>query len=410
MNTPPALLETVTSFYLESGDFNGVPVQELGPLTSEARTDIRDAIAAGTISVNFGDRHPNPHINALDPEPIDTQLRKLEEQNLEGACLYPTEAHMQSVLPSDAFLDRPFTRRLALGEPQLRFYVFDTSILETYRNDPRYLFLTDDISGRISVAQEHDESDTMAESDAVLLQTFGFAYDANRTPAVAVFLRYLHDLTAEHQQMWNARRRDGDFKLHPDYARESAGDWGRGASTLTVFLEEMREVNVLCEMTGRPKLFRNEYDGDKRPKKFTFLLRPSLDEFQAFVLLLDKMISDNIDPAFFGTDVARVDDEGRQKGTLRLLREWFELRVRVRDPAPRDEMLETFNTVRELRMRPAHAIEEDRFEPEYLEEQRRLMAKVCGGTRTLRLILQNHPNAWEYAPPSEFADREIWPV
>lgn len=409
MNEQPDLVETVTRFYLDSADFNGLPVRELAPLTPDVVEGIRAAIAANTVSVNFGDRHPNPHINAFDPEPIKEQLRKLETSNLEGACLYPTEDHLRSVVPSDASIDRPFTRRLMLGEPQLRFSVFDTAVLETYRNDPRYLFLTDDISGRISITDEQDESETMAESDNVLLQTFGFAYTKERTRAVAVFLRYLHDLTAEHQQIWNARRLTGDFNLHPDYARESGGEWARGVSTLTAFLEEMHEVNALCEMIGRSRLFRNEYDGDKRPKRFTFLLRPSRDEFQSFVLLLDKMISDNINVAFFGTDIPRTDEDGNQRGTLRLLQEWLERRVRLPDPTPRDELLEAFKTVRKLRMRPAHAIEADEFSPEYVEQQRHLMVKVYRAMQTLRLILQGHPKAEGYAPELD-EDREIWPV
>jgi hypothetical protein len=39
---------------------------------------------------------------------------------------------------------------------------------------------------------------------------------------------------------------------------------------LTAFLEEQHEVDVLCDMIGRPRLFRNEYDGDQRPKLLPF--------------------------------------------------------------------------------------------------------------------------------------------
>ena len=52
---------------------------------------------------------------------------------------------------------------------------------------------------------------------------------------------------------------------------------------------------------GCPSLFRHEYDehGEKRPRKFGFIIRPTLEEFNSFVLLLDKMLSDDIHKDFF---------------------------------------------------------------------------------------------------------------
>ena len=52
---------------------------------------------------------------------------------------------------------------------------------------------------------EYLKSHAMREHDQVLLQTFGFAYDKDLKRAVAVFLRYLHDLSPEHQRVWAAK-------------------------------------------------------------------------------------------------------------------------------------------------------------------------------------------------------------
>ena len=77
---------------------------------------------------------------------------------------------------------------LAQGAAQLEFRAFDLSVLEFYRNDPRYHYTTDDIHGSISVRQEHSG---LRDSDQVFLQTFGYCYDEDVNRAVAVFLRYL---------------------------------------------------------------------------------------------------------------------------------------------------------------------------------------------------------------------------
>ncbi len=63
----------------------------------------------------------------------------------------------------------------------------------------------------------------MPSTDKFLLETFGFSYDAELSRAVAVFLRYLSDLTPQHQQIWNTKLLQGDFELHPDYSKISMG-------------------------------------------------------------------------------------------------------------------------------------------------------------------------------------------
>ena len=54
---------------------------------------------------------------------------------------------------------------------------------------------------------------------------------------------------------------------------------------------------------GRPALFRNDFGryAEERPIDFAFMVRPTLRELNAFVLTLDKLLSDNIDPKFFET-------------------------------------------------------------------------------------------------------------
>jgi hypothetical protein len=175
------LLGMITAQYLGSHDFNGLPVRLAGISIDECRRLVRLLVENGRVSVNFGDRHSNPHILAFEPEPATEQLAKLDGDAFEHACLYPTRSYLATATPADLYADRPFSRMLALGEPQLGYRSFDLSVLEGYRNDPRFLFEAD-ISGSLSIR----DSGEVREADQVFIQTFGFSYSSNLDRAVAV--------------------------------------------------------------------------------------------------------------------------------------------------------------------------------------------------------------------------------
>ena len=206
--TRKELLAKVVKQYLESGDFNGYRVTP----DLDAKL-IATLISDRDLELHCADRHPNPSIRAFPADAIGEQIGKIH--HVDG-CLYPTPEFLKQHVTSDG--ERPFTTMLAQGAAQLEFRAFDLSVLEFYRNDPRYYYSTDDIHGTISVRQEHSG---LRDSDQVFLQTFGYCYDEDFNRAVAVFLRYLHDLTPEHQRIWQARLLDRKHHLHPDYYRTS---------------------------------------------------------------------------------------------------------------------------------------------------------------------------------------------
>ncbi|WXG47752.1 MAG: AAA family ATPase [Candidatus Atabeyarchaeum deiterrae] len=406
------LLEKTTYQYLKSGDFNGLA---LSGLKSE-KENIIALVREGTIEINFGDKHRNPHIKAFELDDKDLQILKIESIGLENACAYPTRKHLERVVDINKFKDRPFTLKIALGEPQLNYAVFDLSVLEAYRNDPRYIYSSDDIQGWISVSDEYYPSSSMKASDKVLLQSFGFCYEKGTwNRAVAVFYRYLAYLTPEHQQIWNSKVLTGEYFLHPDYARSSAGNFYERESIFVAFCEELHTINEFSRLMDRPSLFRESYRVN-RPREFAYLIRPTLKEYNSFVLLLDKMISDNINKDFFQRDVTCLTEtktsDGkvmvRPKATISLLKDWLDIKFRTPDPRPKDEMIETFRKIRRMRMKPAHRVDEDRFEPEYLKEQRKLMIEAYSAIRMLRLILQNHPRTRTYVIPDWLFKGEIW--
>lgn len=419
MSKKDKILAKITEHYLSSNEFNGFPIRlfvhDFDLTEKELKSILTSLIQRGKISLNFGDIHPNPYIKAFPEEPIEKQREKLINSNLENVCAYPTSAHLSLTVSLSDHTDRPFTRRLALGEPQLAFESFDLSVLEFYRNDPRYSYTTNDISGHISVSNEYFESAEMQESDQILLQTFGFSYDSDLNRAVAVFLRYLSHLSPQHQQLWNAKILQGDYKLHPDYYRSSIlGEFPERVSIFDAFIEELHIINEMCKLMNRPPLFRDELRD--KPREFCFLIRPTLKEYNDFVHLLDKIISENINREFFLNDIELQSEElrrdgrivVRQKGTIQLLDEWLRLKSRTPDREPIEEMIQTFKEIRQLRQHPAHSIAEDVFDQKYFKQQRDLIIRAYSGIRLLRLIFENHPKVKGYSIPDYLKKGEIW--
>ena len=395
------VLDEITRFYLESGDFNGIHStnlsNRLGVGFNEFCNFIRELISERKVGILYSPPFGNPHIIQIGFKSDGEQIERLNNLDKEPFCLYPRPAHLNKVVNCSDYANEPYKLELALGCPQLDFRSFDPSVLEHYRNDPRYMYETDDISGHICY-----DSENMAERDKTMLESFGFSYNAGDNRAVAVFLRYLVRLSPEHQQIWKAKELEAEYVLHPDYYRKAIlGDWREHESIFKAFLDEL---HLICQMTtamGRPSLFREDYgnERDSRLKKFSFLIRPTLEEFNDFVHLLDKMISENINKAFFQdevpykTEIKRKDGypEPQQKGTLQILDDWMRKSFRTNDWQSWDIAIKAFRNVRKTRQKPAHDIDRDVFDQKYFKEQRELMIGVYNGMRILRMIFENHP-------------------
>ena len=402
------LLENITNFYLYSSDFNGIPthqlVSESGFSEQDIKVVLRELIQDELVGVVYSDVAINPHVLRLGFESPENQIAKLATEAVTQSCVYPRKKHLTEVVDRSQYADIPFTLEMALGEPQLSHRSFDLSVLEFYRNDPRYLYDNNDVSGHIYARGEYsdDAVEAMSESDQVFLQSFGFSYDDELNRAVAVYLRYLSDLSSEHQRIWKAKALSGNYRLHPDYYRNTIiGDWGERVPIFDAFLSELRLLNQMADAMGREPLFRNDFGeyGENKPKEFGFLIRPTLKEFNDFVLLLDKMLSDNISKKFFGDDVEFTSEherkdgkiEVRNKGSLQILDEWIRKFYSTDDWEPWEHSIATFRKVRRLRQKPAHAIKDNEFNQKYLHEQRKLIIDAFDGIRNLRMMLENHP-------------------
>ncbi len=400
------ILDAITDFYVNSGDFNGIPLSSLGERLKalsfdELKSRIVEFVKQGVVTLTFACSDENPHIRRFPERPIDQQIELLEKEKPYWTCVYPTKGLVEAAVDTAAYNDRPFTKRLLLCEAQLQPVFFELSVLERYYNDARYHFIFNDYCGHIHLADQFYESDETQERDKVFLQAFGLGYDEKENKIAVVWLQDLSRLSPEHQQVWNAHIIDSvGCTMCPDFYRNQVlGEWVHHGSIYAALLEEQEVINGMCKLMGLPSLFRETFTEERRPREFSLFLRPTLANYSAFILCLDKMLSDNINKAFFRNDIPLEDEEGKQKGTLTLLNEWLRRTIRVKDEAVFDKIIRPFREVRSLRQTPAHAIRENEYDPTFYKMQEDLVSRVYVGVRNIRLLFANHPLAKGYEIP-----------
>lgn len=434
------IVQRVAEFYLTSRDFNGIPLADLYKQTTLPEESFKQQVIAAVknreIDLIYEGDIPNPHIKPFPAPKIEEQVTKLESINIEqslqaaeeesetigegeirfrfavdniGCCVYPTPEHLRNVVDWRQYASRPFSLRLAMGEWQLRPYFFELGILALYRNDPRYRYRTDDITGSFSAVSE----ELLNPSDQVFVQHFGFGFDERHNRVVAILLTDLSKLTPQHQQIWKAKMLGGfyRFKLHPDFRRSVLGHCYDGESVFSAFVEELRLINEMStKLMGIP-LFHKTYQHYEKPENFCFLLLPTQREFEQFAQTLDRMLSDNINNEFFEDVIAQADlvpDENLSEiKSIRKLEVWLNKTIRFPDPKPKDEMLKTLRAVRRLRSKPAHTYVENEWNARFLVEQKELMKKAYRAVRTLRLIFANNPASKSVEVPDWLQKGEI---
>jgi hypothetical protein len=408
------ILKIACDFFIESHDFNGIPAKRLAEVSGETweklRPQIASLILARRVDLTFASIHENPHIKRLSDLPSEEQAARLNSEDVGGICVYPSAQLLVSRADLHSYDDRPYSRRLAIGEPQLRAMFFELSVLEKYFRDPRYLCRFWDSAGSISVRDEHYLSGKMAERDKVLLQTFGIGYDPDRNRVVAVFLRDLSGLSAEHQQIWGAHEMSVPCTMNSDYEGACIwGMWPEHHSAYAAFIQEQIEINKLSALIGKAPLFKKTFEGDERPIEFSVMLRPTLRNFQEFAHVVDKMLSENLNRSFFKGDISLQKREGTSEGetrvwelgTIELLKRWLKARYRNRDGEDRsDEVVEPLRAVRKVRQPIAHALNPDEYDLSLPHRQDELLGEVVLTLQKLRLILMSHPKAKGYSAPA----------
>jgi hypothetical protein len=405
------IADIISDFFAQSNDFNGIDLKVLATRLQcnldELWKRLRPLLQDGKITLAFESHALNPHIKRFKELPVNIQISKLDTEDAAGICAYPSPALLKHRIGAQ-FDDRPYTKRLALAEAQLVPFFFELPVLERYFRDPRYSCWFGDSEGTISISNDAYQSEKTIERDKISIQSFGIGYTSNRERVVAVYLRDLSGLSSEHQFYWRTHEESTTCTMNSDFERATIwGDWPQFYSAYSAVIEEQLEINKLCELIGKPHLFRETFEEHKRPIGFSSMLRPTQACFDEFVHLLDKMLSDNLDKNFFKNDVPFeeriVRDDGsievRPLGTLTLLEHWLKRHYKNRDGEDVSrEVVAPFKEIRKARHPVAHAIGRDQYDLSLPSKQDGFVSLAKNGLARLRWILSSHPRARTYLP------------
>lgn len=404
-----SVLAEVTRFYLDSGDFNGIPVE----IDDPRGPALRHLLADGLIEVTSERSYVNPHIKPWAPQQTWQEAEALADA-LAGtgvACVYPSPDAM-SVVDLSHLDTTPYERELAAGRGALDLVYFDTAAIEQYRNDPRYWFDLDDFGVSWGITDEAWSDESEPERDKITSVRAGFAYvrdelDGGAHPTerfVCAFPRDLSKLTPAHQQ----RMRTWEVELpdrlmpHPTWWSMQMGNW---AEHIGLFDKVLAEIEALSEVWnvafGQP-LFRST----ERHRSWGWLIRPSSTEWDQFIMLTDQLLSENLNTAALDAAGAPAENSrGERLGTLNRLTELFYKRT----TAPKKQVDETFaplKKVRKARQKPAHAAKAPATDAEAFVRQRDLLIDLAKSLEALRRFFQAHPKVvaagWQ---PEEHLDK-----
>lgn len=434
------VLKEIYNFFIKSRDFNGIP---LTTLASNLKIEYKlilliltELILEDNVSIQNGE---NPHIIRFNHYKTNQQLELLKEaEKNKEECLdeltienehtirIMTNSHLLCVYPSQSYLKLyrnvkkydsiPFSKRLALGEPQVYPAYFELNVLERYLNDPRYSFKFESYRGYIYTSGSDKNTSKLKKNDQTFLQSFGLGYDNKGKRVVVVFLRYLSDLTSNHQNYWKSKEITTKCKIAKEYVQNSFyGEWSRGISYYSAFIQEQKIINELCKLINRKTFFKETFEDDKAPREFSFFLSPTLHNYESFISLLDKMISENINKDFFKgfIDLVSVEKisknmvERKHKGTLNLLEEWLSKYFCFDDKNGLKLVMKPLKLIRKERQKPAHKISENYYDEKLFLQQKKIMKNVYFSISNLRYIFSKHPNSVDYKMPNWISNCEI---
>jgi hypothetical protein len=399
--------------------FNGIKLQEINECLGDniLRPAVVDLATERKLDVISSEIAINPHIKRLQPPNVDVQLQYFDIREKYHTCLYPTPKTIEREYDLTFLNSKPFTLEIAKGRAVLEPTFFEISVLDRYRLDPRYEFAFHEYAGRISMAAEHYASPATPERDKTFLRTFGLGLDNESSPLVCVFLRYLSEMTPEHQQHWQTFVSQQPARMHENYYKPSVlGEFYENNSGIAAIRISLDSINSICKEVWGAELFRNSF-----PKNVHYNLSPFMrstkSDYLIFAHELDKLISENINSIFFHGKsepytLTTYDDgivERKPKGTLTQLEEWLfsgEISWHDIDPA-RCEIIEPLKRVRRLRQPSAHSLIENEFDARYTALRREILGGAVFALANITLVLRKHPRAPKFKLPSWFEEGRI---
>ena len=399
--------EKVTSFYLNSSDYNGLSLArlalELGVESHQLLEVIVELVESHRISVT-SPQQGHHHVKMFDVS-VEEQLDGIGRRDPQSVGLYPTQDSVSDAIDVSKYDNKPFTKMMVLAAPQLEALPFSLDLLDWYERDPRYKFRFYDFGGTIGVTDEGSEQ--LDESERISFR-FGVGYDSEGDRVVCIYVYRLAELPGKQQRIWQEFLVDRACTISDDFYRTTIqAQPAKSVSVYEATIYEQVEINALFETMKRPRLFQQTYEDDGRPRGFGFFMKPTQSNFDSFVHTMDKMFSDNIDPQAFGNDIERErrvhQDDGAYKvevkGSLQLLNDWLVRHfpdVVAEDVA---SIMAPLREVRKLRQKPAHRIRTDNYDKKFYGQQDELVWRVYRSLKRLRQLLASDPAASEYSSP-----------
>jgi len=391
------ILSQIVDYYIKSSDFNGLPFYNI------INTDIKkliDLIDQEKIESYSQYEFINPHIKAFEIKSSKEHQKELVFNKTDLVVFYPTKKHLLSLNLHD---ERPFTKMLLNGEPQLKILYFSIEIIERYFNNPKYLIRDSGYRGTISIKDEfYDEEDIL---DSEYIQDYGMAYKKDATSKeryVGVFLRDLSKLILEAQYRWRSFLLPDNDNYIVNYGfikNLIYGEWVETVSIYDALLEEIVLINKMCNSMGIQPLFRNEIKphGYNEPLHYRHIFLPTIKNYYDFLTVLEKLVVHNINSKTFLKvanlirAVERKDENGREKGSLTMFQEWLRINIRTSED-PVALIIKPLRNIREERQIPAHELYENKHDVRLYEKQDELIQNTYAAVRAIRLFFANHPS------------------
>lgn len=396
------LLEHIVEFYLNSGDFNGIPMYLLQNYNPD---DMVELINDGLVETISESEAINPHIKGFE-------FALTSEQHIANAagdngqvCFYPTEKALQSA-PVDH--SKPYTALLQKGRTQFDIIFFDIEVLERYINNPKYSISDYGYKGSVCLQDTYGEDSLHGE----YIKEYGMAYKRceRLMRAVAVFVRDLSRLSSRAQMLWKSFEHadQAEYCVEPGFIKNAI--FGAFVTTHWVFnamLEEMEIINQQCAAIGLPPLFNHVYrtSHNERPDGYGNILLPTLKNYYDFVLVMEKLLVHNISIKTFQKDVGviraidRKNEDGTDKGSLVMFKEWIDQNVHASFDIDA-VIIAPLKKIRKIRQSPAHELYNNKYDIDVYERQKELVDESYEALRAIRSLFMGHPLAKDVKIPA----------
>jgi hypothetical protein len=400
------ILQQVFNNFVNSLGYNGCSIYDLGYdcTQDELLQCLIELIKEGEIEIITGDVG-NTYIKSFDAESIEKQITLLPSLSFRDYSIYPTERVLENKRDVSSFNDRPFSKMLALGKPQLKCRFFNIDILHHYAIDPRYDYKFRDYFGSIYAYN------TVDDSEDIYLSSFSIGRNGDDY-VVAVFLRDLNFLPAVAQQKWYSKMIVDSSKckvLKNFLENQLLGSWCFPRTVFRAIIEEIENLYVLTNhIWGKPIVSYYFLRDDDRLRDFEMLLLPTNRNLDEFYRQLEIITVENLNKDFFcldkfGLELFSYTQDGdyqikKEKGTLQLFKEWLQ----IIKPESVKEIHGVLNKVRAKRSKGgAHNLLNLQYSKDYYTEQFDISGKVFNALNVLRRIIQTHPRAKGVAIPHD---------